>query len=395
MAPGLQPKSAKYIDKKDLKLNMATATPTTLDPCETTSLNRDASSTLPRTGTVDVVIPCYNYARYLRGCVQSVLSQENVNVRILIIDDASTDETPQVGAELAASSTRVEFRRHAVNRGHIATYNEGLIDWSTSEYCMLLSADDLLAPGALSRAVRIMDSDKSVGMVYGRAIHFFEESELPQMQSGQYRHIRYTGPEWVAGRCRSGVNVITSPEVVVRGAIQREVGGYRPDLPHAGDLEMWLRIASVANIAFVRGPAQAYYRVHQGSMQRTRFQSKLSDFVQRKAAFDSFFLYYVDTTGKAFRMHDLAKRALAREALWDVCRAYDHDQVDPVRVKELVDFAIKSYPKATSLPEYSALGRRQLLGPRVCKRTQLFIVPASIRWITRWLRKLRWQKLGI
>ena len=53
--------------------------------------------------TVDVVIPCYNYARYLRGCVESVLSQPDVSVRVLVIDDASSDETSEVGQELAAS----------------------------------------------------------------------------------------------------------------------------------------------------------------------------------------------------------------------------------------------------------------------------------------------------
>ena len=51
-----------------------------------------------------------------------------VDVRVLIIDDASTDDTPEVAAALAAEDARVEFRRHAVNRGHIATYNEGL-EW--------------------------------------------------------------------------------------------------------------------------------------------------------------------------------------------------------------------------------------------------------------------------
>ena len=46
---------------------------------------------------VDVIVPCYNYGRFLRECVESVLSQP-VDVRVLIIDDASTDDTPQVAA---------------------------------------------------------------------------------------------------------------------------------------------------------------------------------------------------------------------------------------------------------------------------------------------------------
>ena len=92
--------------------------------------------------TVDVVIPCYNYAHYLRGCVDSVLSQSGVDVRALVIDDASSDETAQTGYELAGSDPRVEFHRHHKNKGHIATYNEGLAMVS-ADFVVLLSADDL------------------------------------------------------------------------------------------------------------------------------------------------------------------------------------------------------------------------------------------------------------
>src|SRR5580658_4239604 len=122
--------------------------------------------------TVDVVIPCYNYGRYLRGCVRSVLSQSDVHVRVLVIDDASSDDTPVIGRELENCNRTVKFERHEVNKGHIATYNEGLLGWSTADYTVLLSADDLLTPGSLGRAVRVMEADKSIGMVYGRTIHF-------------------------------------------------------------------------------------------------------------------------------------------------------------------------------------------------------------------------------
>jgi cellulose synthase/poly-beta-1,6-N-acetylglucosamine synthase-like glycosyltransferase len=96
---------------------------------------------------VDLVVPCYNYARFLSRCISSILSQADVDVRVLIIDDTSSDDTPEVGLRLAAMDSRVKFRRHEQNRGHIATYNEGLLEWATAKYSMLISADDLLAPG--------------------------------------------------------------------------------------------------------------------------------------------------------------------------------------------------------------------------------------------------------
>jgi glycosyltransferase involved in cell wall biosynthesis len=344
--------------------------------------------------TIDVVIPCYNYSRYLGACVTSVLSQPEVKVRVLVIDDASSDETPHVGEALARSDQRVEFRRHDTNHGHIATYNEGLLGWSTAEYCALLSADDMLSPGALSRALKIMEEDKSVGMVYGPTVHFREEREIPNVKPGAWDFSRWSGREWLERRCRAGHNVITSPEVVVRGSVQRSVGGYNPELPHAGDLEMWMRIAAVSDIAYVRRLPQAFYRVHSASMMRSKYNGRLLDLFQRKAAFDFFFQRHADGNGQD-DLHQVACRALAREALWDACRAYDHNQVEERRAKELVDFAQATYSASEALPEFKALRRRQRIGPVWCNRTQLFILSALTRRATHWASKRRWKKRGV
>lgn len=87
--------------------------------------------------SVDVIVPCYRYGHFLRQCVESVLNQSMRNVRVLIIDDTSPDNTAEVAAELAKEDPRVTFVRHSVNKGHIATYNEG-IDWASSEYMLIL-----------------------------------------------------------------------------------------------------------------------------------------------------------------------------------------------------------------------------------------------------------------
>jgi glycosyltransferase involved in cell wall biosynthesis len=347
-----------------------------------------------RTSTVDVVVPCYNYARYLRPCVESVLSQPDVSVRVLVIDDSSSDETPQVGQSLAAADHRVEFVRHAANRGHIATYNEGLLDWSTADYVVLLSADDMLAPGALSRAVSIMDRDPSIGMVYGPAVHFSREEQLPTVVHSEPRYTRFSGSEWLEARCRAGHNVISSPEVVVRGSIQRAIGGYRPELPHAGDLEMWLRVAAVSSIGYIRRIPQAFYRVHPKSMLRTRYHTSLTDLRQRKAVFDAFFAHH-GGLAHAAQLHELANRALAREALWEASRAYDRDEVQQVGAAALIAFAVTAYRGATSLPEHRALRRRQHLGAWFCNRTQLFAPAAAVRRLRSWVAQRRWQRRGI
>ena len=112
--------------------------------------------------TVSVVIPCYCYGRFLRDSVGSALNQDGVDVRVLIIDDASPDDSWDVAEALAAEDDRVEVRRHRVNQGHIATYNEGLLEWAEGDYSVLISADDLLTPGALARATSVLDARPNV-----------------------------------------------------------------------------------------------------------------------------------------------------------------------------------------------------------------------------------------
>jgi hypothetical protein len=237
-----------------------------------------------------------------------------------------------------------------------------------------------------------MEADESIGMVYGPTIHFISEVQIPPVRNGHFAYTRYLGSEWLERRCRAGHNVITSPEVVVRGSIQRMVGGYRPELPHVGDLEMWLRIAAVSNIAFVRAIPQAFYRLHGSNM--TKKRDTFLDLYQRKAAFDLFWRHH-SHVANAERLHAFANRALAREALWRACRAYDHNEVHEGRAEELTNFAIAIYSEAESLPEYRALRRRRRLGPALCHRTQVFAPSALIRRMQRWINTYTWKRRGV
>src|SRR3954471_6858989 len=124
-------------------------------------------------GSVSVVIPCYRYGHFLADCVASVLDEQpGVDVRVLIIDDASPDDSAAVARAIAARDPRVEVLVHEINKRHIATYNEGLLEWADGDYSVLLSADDRLTPGALTRAVGLLDANPNVGFAYGRPVHF-------------------------------------------------------------------------------------------------------------------------------------------------------------------------------------------------------------------------------
>jgi glycosyltransferase involved in cell wall biosynthesis len=130
--------------------------------------------------SVSVVIPCYNYGHFLPEAVSSVLDdQKDVDVRVLIIDDGSTDDSAEVARQIVEGDSRVEAILHPTNMGHLETYNEGLLEWADGDYSVLLSADDRLTPGALGRAAELLDARPNVGFVYGHPLHFQGDRPLP------------------------------------------------------------------------------------------------------------------------------------------------------------------------------------------------------------------------
>jgi glycosyltransferase involved in cell wall biosynthesis len=335
-----------------------------------------------------VVVPCYNYAHYLPACVESILSQ-GVRVQVLIIDDCSTDDTPRVGADLAKDS-RVTFIRHEVNQGHIKTYNEGL-GLATGDYTALISSDDLLTPGALKRAQAVLDEYPDVGMVYGHSLYFQSNDDLPPVRTGQPRLDIWKGRDWIVERCKTATSCISSPEVVVRTSLQKKLGGYWADLPHTGDLEMWLRFAAHGSVAYLAGVDQAYYRRHAASMQATTFNTSLADLVQRKAAFDAVFDNHGSAIPGAEKLRRQTHRALAKEALWIACWSYDRRRLDRVSVDDLESFAVKTYPNARSLSEYRGLKWRRRIGERWSPILQPFLLSGYVHWFKGqlWWRRRR------
>src|SRR4051812_26069578 len=199
---------------------------------------------------LDVVVPCYNYGRFLNECVRSVLNQSVHDVRVLIIDDASTDDSWVVATKLADSDSRVHIRRHAANRGHIATYNEGLMQWAKADYSLLLSADDLITNGAVERAVRVLDANPGVGMLYGHAAYWYSDQQRPKLRTQLRGASIWRGQEWLRLVCQRGHCVTSTPTAIVRTSIQQAIGGYRSDLPHTADVEMWMRFAVHSDIAY-------------------------------------------------------------------------------------------------------------------------------------------------
>jgi hypothetical protein len=284
--------------------------------------------------TVTVVISCFNYGRFLPQAVGSAREQEGVVVDVIIVDDASTDDSLAVARELEQRHHNVAVLAHEKNQGVVKTFNDGARR-AEGEFVVRLDADDLLVPGSLSRATEVARAYPTVGLVYGHPLHFTDSPPAPRLKATGWTI--WPGREWLADRCRTGKNVITSPEVVMRNSVLRDIGPQAP-LAHTHDMEYWLRFAAFSDVAYVHGADQAWHREHSESLSAREVNGQV-DLQERLEAFATLF------GGRARSIPDAANlAATARSALVaDAIRAARHELDRGVResnfLSACLDFA--------------------------------------------------------
>jgi hypothetical protein len=342
--------------------------------------------------SVTAIVTAYNYGRYLSDCVLSALEQDKVDAKVVIVDDCSSDETSFVTAELSRDP-RVTVLRNEPNLGLIRSFNRGL-EHVSSEYVVKLDADDLLPPGAWARATALLESHPEVAFVYGQPRHF--SAAMPVVPPVRTRSwTLWTGLDWVSGLCRSGTNVISQPEVVMRTAALREVGGLCADSQAVtSDMTLWIQLASIGGIGRINGPIQGLYRVHQASMLRSTHAGVLCDLEGRRGAFDAAFALRAGALPGARALHERARERLAAIALDGACRAYDRGRTHEQPVDDLVAFALETSPRARELKEWAALERRRTVGAELAHRRPRFFAAALTRRTAEEIGYRLWLRTG-
>ncbi|HYD20693.1 MAG TPA: glycosyltransferase family 2 protein, partial [Flavipsychrobacter sp.] len=114
---------------------------------------------------VSVIVPCYNYAKYLPFALDSVLAQDMANWECVVVDDGSGDETGRVAREYVHKDARFKYV-YQQNRGLSAARNTG-VENSLGEYLQFLDADDLIDSAKLSKQAAYLDANGGVDVVYG------------------------------------------------------------------------------------------------------------------------------------------------------------------------------------------------------------------------------------
>jgi glycosyltransferase involved in cell wall biosynthesis len=204
--------------------------------------------------TISVIIPTYNYARYLRDAIDSVLAQTVAPLEIIVVDDGSTDDTPQV---LAAYGEKIRAI-HQSNLGVAAARNTGLAA-ARGECIAFLDSDDLWLPRKLELQIARLESDPSLGLVHCGAETFDGEATLDVLEGMK---------GWVGEailRLDRMVIPVPGSGILLPKRIIGEVGDFDVRLPPSDDWDLCYRVAARYPIGFVP-EVLVRYRLHGGGI---------------------------------------------------------------------------------------------------------------------------------
>lgn len=201
------------------------------------------------TGNVAVVIPCHNYGCYLAEAVESVLRQTVLPTEIVVVDDASNDNTASVAARFAAQGVRYlrgEWRSVAAARNAGAMITK-------APFLVFLDADDRLASNYIDACLRLM-REPWIGIAYGDMQQFGDRNDLIQMPGFDKATLQRR-------------NYISAHAMIRRQAFE-VAGGYRELQNAHQDWDLYKRITAMPWVAH-KAETVVEYRVHSDSMLQT------------------------------------------------------------------------------------------------------------------------------
>jgi glycosyltransferase involved in cell wall biosynthesis len=204
--------------------------------------------------TVSVLIPVYNGADYIENAVQCVLHQKDVTVEVIVIDDGSTDRTPEI---LRTFGDAIRVVRQA-NAGHVRARNHGAT-FARGDWLAFLDADDEWLPEKLVR--QLARADGRAGLVYTDRQNFGEIGRIHELASEAVP--LFEGD--VFEPLLLG-NFITVSSGLIRRDWFDRLGGFDDTLLVCEDWDLWLRFSAAGGWTAVCREPLTRYRWHADSM---------------------------------------------------------------------------------------------------------------------------------
>lgn len=216
-------------------------------------------------GLVSVIIPTYNFAKYIVKAIESVLSQTYNNWELIIVDDGSSDDTKEVVASYL-SDKRISYH-YQENAGQAKAKNTA-INLATGEYLAVLDADNICTDDRLEVAVAFLNENPSYGMCHADIISINEQGNI----ISEHNMARYS--ELAVNELLKD-NFIAINTAVMRLDLVHEIGGFDDTIRRADDYEFCLRFCLSFKIKYL-SKKLCFYRVMENQISsdsRGRYES--------------------------------------------------------------------------------------------------------------------------
>lgn len=176
---------------------------------------------------ISIIIPSFNHGRFLDKTLQSI-DEQNIDSEIIILDGGSTDNTPEI---ISKWKHKINFYRSHKDNGQADAINEGL-KHAKAPYVTWLNSDDWLLPNGMKRLLAVLDSNKSIPVVYGNTLDYIDSKNkynITWVESFSERRL--------AIRC-----IISQPGALIRREFLDNIGGIDINLSMAFDYDLWWRL---------------------------------------------------------------------------------------------------------------------------------------------------------
>jgi len=137
---------------------------------------------------VSVIVPSYNHERYIVQCIESIINQTYKNFELIVIDDGSSDNSPEILKELQKKHGFEILLQE--NHGIAFTLNLGIKEFSSGEYITFCASDDYWALDKLEKQVHFMESNRFYPMCFGKTFYINEDSNILKGQDVNNRGLK-------------------------------------------------------------------------------------------------------------------------------------------------------------------------------------------------------------
>jgi glycosyltransferase involved in cell wall biosynthesis len=208
-----------------------------------------------------IMMPSYNYARFLRQAIETILNQSFSDFEFLIIEDGSSDESPEIIREYMGQDRRIRPFFHPNNRGMLESVNEGTA-LAKGRYIHYIAADDFRYPGFLQKCMDILINNPSVGMCCTH-FHWGNEEKLLLETcgfEGKGEILLFEPKQMVETFFKQNLKIFALAAILKRELVQR-YGGFDPKLYYLSDWYLLNEIAFNHPLALITEPLSRF-RIH-------------------------------------------------------------------------------------------------------------------------------------